>query len=442
MTDAVPLTGRRIAVVLMVGLIVRAALMSLIHYRVDAGDAVGYDLLARNLVEHGVYSLEVAPPFRPTLLRPPAFPFLVAGSYALFGPRPIAVQLLQVALSCAVPFLVHALARRLWPRVATAALWATMLCPFDIFYTGALLSETLCTAALVAGVALPALRPGKLGAWVAGGFAFGVCLLTRDVYLPACAAMVAVAWLVKDARFGAPRRMPLAFSLAAALTVAPWTARNVVSTGQLALVSKGLLGFNLWVGTWERDGNWVAARAAGYPPYAYRDDRERERVAALERSTSSQEQDRGFRALAVERWRAEPAAVAARGVARTRFMWLGTRSDLFEFWPAPLRAGAPSWYALKAGLWALNLAVIASAMVGMAVAIRRERRALWLVAPIAMNAAVYVPFHSTETRYSQPVYPLVVLFACVGAMTAVEVVRRQSAVSQTSPAVPDAPTYP
>src|SRR6476619_5893818 len=49
------------------------------------GDGVVYAQIARNVLEQHVYSHEEQPPFTPTLIRLPGYPFFLAAVYAVAG---------------------------------------------------------------------------------------------------------------------------------------------------------------------------------------------------------------------------------------------------------------------------------------------------------------------------------------------------------------------
>ena len=48
-------------------------------------DAVGYDTLARNIMNGQGFSLQAGPPFEPTLYRTPVYPYFLVGLYSVFG---------------------------------------------------------------------------------------------------------------------------------------------------------------------------------------------------------------------------------------------------------------------------------------------------------------------------------------------------------------------
>jgi hypothetical protein len=211
---------------------------------------------------------------------------------------------------------------------------------------------------------------------------------------------------------GAPTRQRVANAgallLGVVLAVGPWTARNFVSTGTLVPISKGVMGVNLWVGSWERNGAWVGTSAPAFPPEAYRFGG-RQLVEDTWRAPDTH-RDSVFMRLAKEHYTRQPASVLSAWAARYPRMWLGTRFDLFSFRPTWLARGAPLWYVVKGGLFVLNAAVLCAALAGVLIA-RRHPVVLWFVAAVLYNALIYVPFHNTETRYSQPVYPLLLVFA-------------------------------
>lgn len=405
-----------VVVAVLGGVAFRALVISCVAYRTDSGDASGYIAIAENIASHGVFATEPGSPPTPTMVRAPLYPLLLAAKTALFGSGALATQVIQVLLGTVSPLALYLLANERWPKRARAILWVGMLCPSDAIYTGAHLTETLCTALLTVAVCLPALRPHDLRAWLAGGVSFGLCILTRDVYLPFPLAIGALCFTFSACRFGAQRALPAAFVLAALLTVAPWTIRNFVVFERVVPVSKGLLGMNLWFGTWERDGEWVSLRGPDlrvYPPEAYRHQEDRDRVSAI-LDLPIEVQDRAFLALATDRIRNMPLQTFATYLARAPNMWLGTRTELFSFRPLALTPGRPLWYAMKLSLYAFNLGVLLCAVVGIAILLRRERSEIWFVMPVLLTVCVYFPVHNSETRYTQPVYPLLLLFAVHG----------------------------
>src|ERR1043165_7069136 len=77
----------------------------------SAGDSIGYEQIARNVLEHHVYSHLDEPPFAPTLVRLPGYPLFLAAIYSVFGhTNNTAVRVVQALLDTGTCVLVALLA--------------------------------------------------------------------------------------------------------------------------------------------------------------------------------------------------------------------------------------------------------------------------------------------------------------------------------------------
>jgi 4-amino-4-deoxy-L-arabinose transferase-like glycosyltransferase len=394
------------------GLLVRVLLAIVVDYsETTADDAATYRLLADNLAHHGAFSLASEPPFPPTTLRAPLLPLFAALSFRIFGPALWPVHVAQALLGVAVALLVAGAFARVVPAIARPVLWATVLSPSDALYAGRLLTETLATALVCTGVALPILVRRRWG-FVAAGVALGLATLTRDVFLVFIPVMAASTLLLRRGeRGGGPTGAlaPALLLLGAALAIAPWTYRNCTQTPTCTLVSKGLMGHNLWIGTWEREPSWLVP-VPRYPDDAF--DSAAERADLEPRDNHDPANEPVFLARALARIRARPLETFETWLVRAPRMWIGTRSDLFVW---RLRTRSLPWYALKSFFFGLNALVVAFGAWGLVTSSRRRGPLLWMAVPIVLIAAVYFPFHDTETRYSQPVYPILIGFAVLAA---------------------------
>jgi 4-amino-4-deoxy-L-arabinose transferase-like glycosyltransferase len=139
--------------------------------RID-GDTLLYGNIARNWMEHGVYSFSPSPGTPvPTLIRLPGYPLFLMACFWLFGVEHYtAVMYVQCVIDLGTCLLIAALAGRLFGRRARmAALWLAALCPFMAAYTAAPLTEVLTLACL-------ALTFYGLERWrVAAGAGFARC---------------------------------------------------------------------------------------------------------------------------------------------------------------------------------------------------------------------------------------------------------------------------
>ncbi len=174
------------------------------------GDAIGYHRIALNLLAGHGFSLYTDPPFIPDCFRTPAFPALLALFYRLLGPSPLWGILANDTLAAATALLIFLALRERWPRGALVAGLLYALNPLSLVYCQELMTETLFTFTLTAGIFLLfwtervlawSRRTGKGGppillvekkrgySWLfalGGGLCLGLAALTRPVglYLP------------------------------------------------------------------------------------------------------------------------------------------------------------------------------------------------------------------------------------------------------------------
>lgn len=380
-------------------------------------DAATYDLLARNLLEHGVYSVEEGPPFTPTAYRPPLYPALVAAVYAFGGPNLLAVQVAQIALGILTIVLAFLCVRRLEPGIQRWVLWLLALSPFDAVYSVVLLSEALTSFLLAAGFTIWSWTRTRWR-WPLLGAALGVATLCRDIYI-ALPPFFAALWFLWGEGNRRGRLQGVALLLASTLVVlAPWSIRNAAVLEQWAPVSSGRLGFSLWTGGWainfsnvrEVDGHRV------YPAEAYLDGAERRQHEALLRAKDLNALDKFYRSSFIRRIHEEPMRVIGTWIARMPLLWLGTRFDVFELNARVLPYASPQWYAAKGVLFLMNALLVVAGAWGVVTSWYRRSPLRWLSVPILFTAAVYLPLNSFENRYSQPVYVLLLIFAaaCMG----------------------------
>lgn len=169
----------------------------------------------------------------------PLYPLFVATVFGLFGTRLLSVQLAQAVVEVSTAVAFGALGRRASPRFGAWAGAAYAVWWPAIEFAGQTMTEGLHNALM--GAALVALasveRDGqapRLRLAALGGALLGVAALTRPVSL----AFIPLAGLVLAWRAGRHRAAPVfgAVALAGALSVAPWTARNVLFTGELVVI--------------------------------------------------------------------------------------------------------------------------------------------------------------------------------------------------------------
>jgi 4-amino-4-deoxy-L-arabinose transferase-like glycosyltransferase len=117
-------------------------------------DAYNYENIAVNVMKHGVFSNELTAPFLPQISRPPLYPLFLAGIYSVTNSSPAAVVLLQTLIGTLTVYLTYLLGRML-KFSGSSALIAALIVGLDgssILHTNLLLTETLFTTLIIAGV--------------------------------------------------------------------------------------------------------------------------------------------------------------------------------------------------------------------------------------------------------------------------------------------------
>jgi hypothetical protein len=265
---------------------------------------------------------------------------------------PLAVQSALTIFSGVAAYLVF--------RNLSGLLIAT--CPFLALFDFRLLSESLYINLLWLGWLLLCRKKG-----VGSGVLIGLSILTRDtlLLLPLFALIL--------------RSRKAAYMAAVAYLIAlPWF---------LIVPSHGRMGLNLWVGTWERNGDWYLSgvNKPRFPAYAFRSPAE-ERAVRMNWNA-----DEALKNIAVQRIKADPIGTVATWALRYPRLWIGTRSDNIAF-----RFRGPLWVAFKVAFWGLNLLIIGLGLWGLP---------RTLAPPVLYAALIYIPFHNVETRYSLFAFP-------------------------------------
>ncbi|MFL5824874.1 MAG: ArnT family glycosyltransferase [Solirubrobacteraceae bacterium] len=163
------------------------------------GDPSDYQRHAVSIATgHGYPTTQIASSGTPAAVRPPAYPYLVGGLYALVGIHPDAARLLSAVLGVITVLLIVVLAEQLWGRrVAVIAGAIAAICPSLIALNSTLLSESLFLPLEVGtAIAILALRRGRRPVLMAAlvGALCALSTLTRSVailwLLPAVVAVV------------------------------------------------------------------------------------------------------------------------------------------------------------------------------------------------------------------------------------------------------------
>ncbi|MGB9722726.1 MAG: glycosyltransferase family 39 protein [Chloroflexia bacterium] len=207
-------------------------------------DQISYDALARSLLAGRGYSFPqswwpIIPPDQPTAFWSFLYPLFLAGTYALFGPHPLAARLIQALIGgLLLPWLLYRLGKRLFggpAGLAAAAVGA--LYAYFIYYAATLMTETFFILCILGSLELT-LALAEKPSWKTAlflGIALGLGILLRQtllLFLP-----FLLLWLLWAGR-GRIRWQHVALPLLAiALLILPWTVRNYLAFGRFVLLN-------------------------------------------------------------------------------------------------------------------------------------------------------------------------------------------------------------
>jgi 4-amino-4-deoxy-L-arabinose transferase-like glycosyltransferase len=445
-------TGTYAALALAAGLALR--LWFVAHQaRVD-GDTLLYGNIARNWMQHGVYSFTPPPGhLRPTLIRLPGYPLFLAVCFWIFGVEHYtAVIYVQCVIDLGTCLLIAALAGRLFGRrAAMAALWLSSLCPFTAMYTAAPLTEVLTLACIaLAFYGMERWRGAGIGfnrwLWVtAVAMAYAV-LLRPEQGMLAATIIPAMLWLVwrtpERGRLLGKAVLPVVLAaFCVVLPLAPWAVRNWRTFHVLQPLAPRYatdpgeaipLGFQRWYRTWAIDfgsteevyWNYDSApvEIGDLPSRAFDSNEQYAQTEAILRTynknySATPSLDARFEALAEERIHDDPLRYyVALPVARLLNMLFRPRAEMLEI---PLEwwriREHPQMTLLAVGLATLNLGYFVLGGVGL----WRWRQSGWrphlavagaMIGFVALRCALLLTLDNSEPRYTLEFFPLLIVW--------------------------------
>ncbi len=358
----------------------------------------------------------------------PAFPYLLAGCYQVWGVETpqalLALQLMQAVAGTLTVLVTMWLAWSLLPRqpaVGWAAGLLAALAPPHIYMVTHV--QVVAWAALGLTLLLAiACSPRCATRWwgmVAAGLVAGLLLLFEPI-LAVGTPLAAVAVLIRNrARLSWPRALlrPAVMAAVAWLVVTPWLVRNYQVHGQFVFI-KTTFGYAFWQGnnpaSWgtdkvpkqqvtllaaAHDGTWAGIDRALWDARhetIYIDDlllkpkkyRRFKGLSEIERCEQLGAEARQFIAE-------NPQAYLALCGQRLRYFWLGDETNP-KTWHPLFRVSNMAWLALTAiGLFLL----------------RREWRMWWPLAAVFVAVMLFHTLTITSARFRIPVEPLTLVWA-------------------------------
>jgi len=351
-------------------------------------DGLEFEAVGRSLVEHGTYGLQT--------LRPPGYPTLIAAVYALFGPRLLALRLVEAVLGVVSVAVVGRVGADLFgPRAGLIAAGLMALHPVLAFLPSTQYSENTVVLALALsfGAFFAAWRRGGAWRWALAGALFGISALVRPnvvFMLPGIGLGMLLAPRPPAAGRVAPGLIAL---LAMLVTITPWIVRGHQAYGRWYFIASGG-GRQFWV------GNNPRATAETTAPTQWN--------AAERESLAAQPDD-----LARERWhyregmrfvRAEPARAAR--------LYLRELGNLFALWPETFSRTrfVNAWSRWSQGL--ASAVIFLGALLALP-KLRAEPRAWPMLGAVVTFALASAAFF-TVMRYRMAIEPCLLWLAGAG----------------------------
>ena len=346
--------------------------------------------------------LDAPSPPGPPFDQAPGYAYLVAAVYRAFGRGVAPVAFVQAVLGAASCALLAVVGDRLFGRRvgAIAGVVAAIYGPF-IYFVGELEPTTTFLAAMLAAMAAAVVargarsgeRPARAGSWIVAAGLWVVALLVRAEAVLAFPVVALDAWMRGGRRALRRTAVPLAVALAAIAAV------NVARSGDLVfLTTTG--GLNLWLGN-NPAADGVNCFVSGPVETVFADVTRQARDAA--------EADALFRRRTLAFWRSEPARAAA--LLGKKLLWTFNDRELPNTADIEWRT-AHSWMFRPPVVPPGFGVVLPLALAGVVALGRERRRAVPLLAPVAIGVGVSVVLF-TNSRFRMPMVPALILLAAI-----------------------------
>jgi 4-amino-4-deoxy-L-arabinose transferase-like glycosyltransferase len=325
----------------------------------------------------------------PSAFLPPAYPFLLAVPFALFGASTTVAGIINALLAGLTTGMVFLLGREVRsPAAGVAGAWLFALFPSQVLYTSAVHSDHLASAATVA-VVLMAVRVASQkegrGGTVVLGAAIGIGSLASAVML----LFLLPSALAVCRRLDRASLQRTAMLVGGTLIVlAPWAMRNALQFEALAPVSTNG-GVNLWIGNNPDSGPgwmpWAPGEKWQYP-------------------TDEAAADSSFRAAALRHMADEPGATVASWPGKLRHTFMQDYHYVRHFALTTRDGGRPDILEYPALEWLVNryyYAVLLLAAGGLLL-LPEKRLGVGVAAAVLLPSAVFFGLD----RFHAPILPV------------------------------------
>ncbi|HUW82808.1 MAG TPA: tetratricopeptide repeat protein [Phycisphaerae bacterium] len=368
-------------------------------------------------------------------LRPPGYPYFLAGIYTLFGPHHLAAAIVQMVIgvgNCALMFL---FARRGFGRATAVVAAALMAVHWTfVYFEPVLLAPTLLITLTILLLYVLALWAEKVTVWraLAAGLLLGCAALVRpNVLLFAPVVVVWAVWAVAHRQGWRPFALATgALAAGSVAAIAPATIRNAVVARDFVPISSNL-GINLYIGNSEVADGYVVDDLPGLGRFATCFDY-RSVVRSVQqqagRPLSDSEVSRYLAAKATDYIKTHPWQTL-RLIGKRAFLFWGPREIAHNQTPHFDRMHSTALRLVPTNFPSLlSLALVGAGLTFWQCRTRSRRQdektpseAQWsvLVLPVLFVLTWFVSFlpFFVAARYRVPIQPWLALFAACGLVT-------------------------
>jgi hypothetical protein len=390
-----------LSIIVISAVIVRIIFFAGFNYQIDlyGGDSKYYIETGRNILEYGVHGVIDIP----TFYRPPLYSFF-AGIIAYISETAAFFYVLQSIISISFSISIYFILQKYGPKISFWSALLIAVSPFDILMNGRILSENLVTPLLILGSFYFINSSGFKKRFFISGILLGSVALCRDIYVLFPLFLLVIGFFMKITW----KNLAI-FFLAFLMVVAPWAYRNSQLPSGGLFLSKGIFWTNLWMGTWEINSDWTRiTNPYILPPEALQTVDNGESPTVVIDAFNKNDED-FFKNVVISYIQKNPLKVLYAWIVRYPILWLGTRSGLNT---SILARNTIPWYLIKAIFYFINGLIVILAVLGFFVASRSKRLPFLISIPVIYNAIIYIPFHNVEARYTLPVMPILIIYAC------------------------------
>jgi 4-amino-4-deoxy-L-arabinose transferase-like glycosyltransferase len=363
--------------------------------------------VARSIASGQGFSSPYTIPTGPTALLPPAYPFLLACVFKLFGiyttSSALAILTLNNLFSSFTCLPIFLIARRIFGlRVAALAGWIWAFFPYSIILSDLWVWETVLTTLLMTSIVAATLyieRSINLLAWIGYGLLWGVAALTSPAVLAVLPFLGAWVWIRHWRRGSNCTRVAVVASFVFLASVAPWIWRCSKTYGRF-VAFRSNFGLEILVGNSEdirNPFNWNVVPATAVSNNAS----ELDKLVRIGEPAFLAEKDREAKELVKQR----PLRFVGLTLRRIVYVW----TCFWDFSSRPWQddSGVPNilTYSLISLL----------AWIGLVRAIREGRDGVVPLAILLIFFPLVYYITHPQIRFRHPIDPVIIILLAFGA---------------------------